>query len=171
MRRVAIPERQSMRLLRKLRRRRVLKRWPLSDALWDAALRAHSRLPTLDQESRQRLRELATVFAREKTFLPVREARLDEALQTRIAALACLPVLNLGLDWYRGWVSASKRHTSMSSVILSCSFAPCRAKNRLYSLYRGYRQARTWWLLARSSTFGAGCVGPFGPQRTSRPSA
>ncbi len=101
--RVAIPERQSMRLLRKLRRRRVLKRWPLSDALWDATLCAHSRLPTLDQESRQRLRELATVFAHEKTFLPVRRAKLDEALQTRIAALACLPVLNLGLDWYRDW--------------------------------------------------------------------
>lgn len=101
--RVTTPERQSMRLLRNVRRRRILKRWPLSDALWDATLRAHSRLLTLDQESRERLRELATVFAHEKAFLPVRGARLDEALQTRIAALACLPVLNLGLDWYRGW--------------------------------------------------------------------
>lgn len=60
------------------------------------------RLAASDQA---RLRVLATLLLQEKSLEPVQGLRLDGAQRTRLAALACLPVLKLGLSWYRGWHS------------------------------------------------------------------
>jgi Mlc titration factor MtfA (ptsG expression regulator) len=45
------------------------------------------------------------VFLHEKHFEPVRGMTLDAAQSLRIAALACLPILELGMDAYRGFAS------------------------------------------------------------------
>jgi MtfA peptidase len=50
-----------------------------------------------------RLRALTAIFLREKTFVAVYGLELDDVMRTRIAVQACLPVLNLDLDWYLGW--------------------------------------------------------------------
>ncbi len=92
-----------MSIIREWRRRRWLNRHPLPDALWS---RAAARLPILngyDKSELARLRELTTVFLREKSFAATHDLVLTEAMQTRIAVQACVPVLNLDLDWYLGW--------------------------------------------------------------------
>jgi Mlc titration factor MtfA (ptsG expression regulator) len=50
-----------------------------------------------------RLRDLAALFLYEKTLEPARGAELDASMQLELALQACLPVLELGLEWYRGW--------------------------------------------------------------------
>lgn len=91
--------------LREWRRRRVLARTPLEPAAWEAALAAWPVLAGLNAAERARLRDLAILFLHEKAIEPVEGFALDAAERLRLAALACLPVLYLGLDWYRGWSS------------------------------------------------------------------
>jgi Mlc titration factor MtfA (ptsG expression regulator) len=90
--------------LRDWKRKRVLARHRLDDRLWRCV---RARLPFLSGFSRTeeaRLRDMAIVFLAEKQFTPVRGARLSEDDRLAIALQACLPVLELGLDWYDGWV-------------------------------------------------------------------
>lgn len=87
------------------RRRRVLARHTIPDAHWSAAVAAIPVLARWPPERQRRLRELALLFLHEKHFEGVRGLVLDEAKCLRIAALACLPVLDLGLDAYRGFAS------------------------------------------------------------------
>ena len=49
------------------------------------------------------MRELATVFLHQKTFVGTHGLEIDDYMRVVIAAQACLPILNLGLDYYRGW--------------------------------------------------------------------
>ncbi len=90
--------------LRSWRRRRILKRHALDERLWR---RVSARLPFLAGLSRndeRRLKDMAIVFLAEKQFTPVRGTRLSDRDRVSIAVQACLPVLELGLDWYDGWV-------------------------------------------------------------------
>ncbi len=92
-----------MSMFREWRRRRRLRRFPLSDDLWSHAT---ERLPILrgyNVEEVARLRELTTIFMHEKVFTVTHDLVLTVAMQARISVQACVPVLNLGLDWYRGW--------------------------------------------------------------------
>lgn len=90
--------------LRDWKRRRVLARHPLDENLWQ---RVRARLPFLDglrPDEERRLKERAILFLSEKEFTPVRGAALSEDDRLSIALQACLPVLELGLGWYDGWV-------------------------------------------------------------------
>ena len=51
------------------------------------------------------MRALALLFLHEKSLEPAGGLVLDEAMRLRIAALACRPILQLGLDCYGGFVS------------------------------------------------------------------
>ncbi len=59
----------------------------------------------LDDAERARLHDLVLLFLQEKTFEPAGGMTLDENARVRIAALACLPILNLDLDYYEGFLS------------------------------------------------------------------
>jgi Mlc titration factor MtfA (ptsG expression regulator) len=87
------------------RRRRILARHSISDASWSATLAAAPALARLTPDAAQRLRDLALVFLHEKHLEPARGMVLDEPKCVRIAALACWPILELGLDAYRGFSS------------------------------------------------------------------
>jgi Mlc titration factor MtfA (ptsG expression regulator) len=76
----------------------------IPDALWDDTLGALPFIARLDRAERARLRELAAHLLAEKEMSGADGLELSAAMQVNIAAQACLPVLNLGLDWYRGWV-------------------------------------------------------------------
>ncbi len=89
--------------LRDWRRRRVLARHRIDDALWDALLREHAFLGWLSADEARRLRELSLLFLAEKEFSAERGLVLTDAMRLSIAAQAVLPVLELGLDWYAGW--------------------------------------------------------------------
>lgn len=90
--------------LRDWKRRRVLRRHRIDDALWRRAQRHLPFLRGFSADEERRLRELAVLFLSEKQFTPVRGLALSDDDRVEIALQACLPVLELGLDWYDGWV-------------------------------------------------------------------
>ena len=51
----------------------------------------------------EKLKDLVILFLAEKEFAAAHGIELTDAMRVAIAAQACLPVLELGLDWYRGW--------------------------------------------------------------------
>jgi len=80
------------------RRRRVLRRHRIDDALWQRATGALRFLPRTPK-----LRELALLFLAEKQLIGAHGLDVTDAMRVSIAAQACLPVLELGLDWYAGF--------------------------------------------------------------------
>ena len=90
--------------LRDWKRRRILKVHRIDDALWRRAQRHLPFLNGLSAGEEERLRALAVVFLAEKQFTPVHGLALSDDDRVEIALQACLPVLELGLDWYDGWV-------------------------------------------------------------------
>lgn len=87
------------------RRMRILGKNVVPAEQWQQAEEALGTLEGLTGEETRRLRELAVLFLHEKSLEPVQNANLDESMRLRLALQACLPILNLGLDWYDGWVS------------------------------------------------------------------
>jgi Mlc titration factor MtfA (ptsG expression regulator) len=80
------------------RRKRVLRRHQIDDALWQRATGELRFLPKTPK-----LRELALLFLAEKQFAGTHGLEVSDAMRVSIAAQACLPVLELGLDWYAGF--------------------------------------------------------------------
>jgi Mlc titration factor MtfA (ptsG expression regulator) len=81
------------------RRRRVLRRHAIGDALWDRVTKGLAFLPRHDP----RLRELTLLLLAEKQFAGAHGIEVTDEMRVAIAAQACLPILELGLDWYAGW--------------------------------------------------------------------
>ncbi|MDX9740728.1 MAG: zinc-dependent peptidase [Gammaproteobacteria bacterium] len=92
-----------MRLFRTWRRSRWLHRHPIPEYLWAHTLESTPLLRLLPAGDIARLRELAAVFVQEKTWMSTPELQVTDVMQVRTAALASLLVLELDLDWYRGW--------------------------------------------------------------------
>lgn len=90
--------------LRDWLRRRAAARLAISDQQWQDAEYALPFLDRLNDDERMRLRALAREFIAAKEWTGAQGLHLTAALQLSIALQACLPILNLGLDWYRGWV-------------------------------------------------------------------
>lgn len=84
---------------------RYLSRRPvhISDELWHGQMQAFALLQGLDAASLQRLRAMCEQFLARKSIVGVRGLELTAPMELHIAAQACIPVLNLGLGWYRGW--------------------------------------------------------------------
>lgn len=91
--------------IRTWRERRILKRHPIADEDWQRGLERCHPAHRFDEVSHARLRRLATVFLRRKSIEPVQGLVLGQADRALLAVHACLPVLNLGLEWYRDWLS------------------------------------------------------------------
>jgi len=87
-------------MFKRWRRRRILKSHSIPDERWSAAVTAVPALARLTNEQRDRLRTLALLFLHEKQFEAARGMALDETKCLRIAAMACLPILELGFDAY-----------------------------------------------------------------------
>jgi len=89
--------------LKNWRRRRVIARHRIDDALWNAVVASLPFLRGLSADELRRLRELALLFHAEKQFSGAHGFALDDAMRLSIAVQACLPVLALGLDRYGDW--------------------------------------------------------------------
>lgn len=85
------------------RRRRILTRHPVSEALWREVLAALPVLHGLGPAERDRLRELATLLRHDKPINGAGGFEPDERQRITVAALAALPLLGLDLDWYDNW--------------------------------------------------------------------
>lgn len=91
--------------LKNWRRRRLLQHTAIPEDDWQAAVSGLPVLHGLSESELERLRELATLFLGEKQMVAAGGFVLDDETRIKIAAQACLPVLNLGPDYYAGWVS------------------------------------------------------------------
>lgn len=87
--------------LRRWRTRRILSRTPIQEPDWQHALARCAPARRLPAGSQARLRVLATLFLHEKAIEPVAGLELNPAMRTLLAVHACLPILELGLWWYR----------------------------------------------------------------------
>jgi MtfA peptidase len=72
----------------------------IDDPSWNALIEEHAFLARLDEERRARLRELCGAFLATKAINGARGLVVDEAVVARIAAQACVPILELGLGAY-----------------------------------------------------------------------
>lgn len=92
-------------ILRDWRRRRWLQNARLPEAEWQATVGCLPLLQDLHSSEQERLRDLATLFLREKALDLAGGLQRSPEMGPIIAAQACLPILNLGLDYYQGWSS------------------------------------------------------------------
>jgi MtfA peptidase len=81
-------------------RRWRVSRHPIPERLWSTALRAAPYARYLTPLQRARLRELATLFLIDKRFTTAHGLALTDAMQVVVALKACIPVLELGLEYY-----------------------------------------------------------------------
>lgn len=89
------------------RRKRALQSIHIEDDQWR---RVEADLPFLDHlnaDERARLRQLALEFIVTKEWHSAPGLTLTVDMQLSIALQACLLVVNLGLNWYRGWVGVT----------------------------------------------------------------
>jgi len=87
------------------RERRILRRQPIAEPDWQAVLARSPALQRLNASDQARLRVLATLLLHDKSLEPVQGLVMDSGMRSWLAALACLPILKLGLHWYRDWHS------------------------------------------------------------------
>ncbi len=90
--------------IKRRRTARTLERRAIPQPLWDLTLARFPFLVQPDETAAARLRTMATLFLAEKEFTGAGGVVVDDAMAVAIAAQACLPVLNLGLDQYDGFV-------------------------------------------------------------------
>ncbi len=90
-------------LFQNWRRRRRLERARIPTDEWRATVANLPVLAGLTPAELERLRDLATLFLAEKALDPAGGLELTPEMGPLIAAQACLPILNLGLDCYRDW--------------------------------------------------------------------
>lgn len=93
-----------MGFLKSWRRERALERNPIRDRVWRRVIEDRPLFNGLTAEELQRLRELSTLFLVEKNVHGAAGQETDDLVCATIAAQACLPILNLGIDYYAGWV-------------------------------------------------------------------
>jgi len=74
------------------------------DSQWARVEAGLPFLNYLDPSDRPRLRKLALAFLASKQFHGAQGFSLDDDMLLSIALQACLPILNIGLQAYRGWV-------------------------------------------------------------------
>ena len=86
------------------RRRRAIANSGIDDELWSRVARGLPFLRGLPEDDLQRLRNLVAVFLNEKTMDGAGGLELTNDIRLSIAMQACLPILNLGIDAYAGWV-------------------------------------------------------------------
>jgi MtfA peptidase len=85
------------------RRRRVLQKHRIEDGLWVSSTGGLSFIQNLPPAESEKLKHLVILFLAEKQFSGARGIEVTDAMRVSIAAQACLPILELGLDWYGGW--------------------------------------------------------------------
>jgi MtfA peptidase len=91
--------------------RTLLNRWTrtnsvaIPDALWTLTCASLPFVARLAPDERDRLRVFTEQLLADKQMSAAAGLELSATMQVNIAVQACLPILNLGLNWYRGWKS------------------------------------------------------------------
>jgi MtfA peptidase len=93
--------------LQSLRRRReahALQRRAIPDALWRACVDDLPFVAMRPDEQQQRLRRMASLFLDQKEFTGAQGFVVTDRIALAVTLQACLPVLELGIDQYDGFV-------------------------------------------------------------------
>jgi Mlc titration factor MtfA (ptsG expression regulator) len=90
---------------REWRQNRILRRHALPTDAWEFNIAALPLMKGLSTDELGRLRELVTLFLYQKDVTAAAGHHLQDDVRLKIAVQACLPILNLGLDYYVGWVT------------------------------------------------------------------
>ncbi len=87
------------------REQRILAKSQITLQEWQ---QVKSEIPVLDrlnENDQNKLFTLATLFLHNKDISGAHGFEITETVRQSIALQACLPILNLNLDWYSGWSS------------------------------------------------------------------
>jgi MtfA peptidase len=90
--------------LRRRREARALQRRAIADGLWQACLADLPFIAVRPAEQHERLRRMASLFLDRKEFTGAQGFVVTDRIALAVAVQACLPVLELGLDQYDGFV-------------------------------------------------------------------
>lgn len=89
--------------LRARSRERKLVHYAIPDELWTRIVATLPFVQRYDAADQATLRELATLFIASKEYSTAHELELTDEMVVGVAVQACVPILRLGIEWYRGW--------------------------------------------------------------------
>lgn len=89
--------------LRARSRERKLAHYAIPDDLWTRTVAALPFVQRYGADDLAALRELATLFIASKEYSTAHELELTDEMVVGVAVQACVPILKLGIEWYRGW--------------------------------------------------------------------
>ena len=89
--------------IREWRRGRILRQVRFDERRWREIALGFEFVSTLSPSELDRLRDLVVLFLHEKHFAAAAGLVLTDEMRLSIATQACTLVLNLDLDFYRGW--------------------------------------------------------------------
>ena len=95
---------QSGNALQRWRIRRMLRRDPIPHNIWHDVTRSVFVLRGLDAVQMAHLRELTTWFINRKAIAGAQGLEVTPSMRVTVAAQACLLILNLGVEYFNGWV-------------------------------------------------------------------
>src|SRR5699024_11856398 len=90
-------------IIKDWREQRILDNSEFTHADWLQAAKRIVILDRLDEDELIRLFELATLFLAGKSITGAQVFAITDAVKQSIDLQACLPILNLNLEWYAGW--------------------------------------------------------------------
>ena len=92
-------------IIKDWREQRILENSKFTNDDWVQAAKRILILDRLNDDEMSRLFELATLFLADKSINGAQGFEITDAVRQSIALQACLPILNLSLEWYAGWSS------------------------------------------------------------------
>lgn len=92
-----------MQWIRNWRRKRILGRAALDETLWRSVIARYPFTRALSEPERARLRERAILFLHEKSIAGAGGLEVHDEIRMCVAAQACMLVLDLDFDFFRGW--------------------------------------------------------------------
>ena len=90
-------------IIKDWREQRILDNSAFTHADWIQAAKRIVILDRLHEDELKRLFELATLFLADKSITGAQGFEVTDTVRQSIALQACLPILNLSLEWYAGW--------------------------------------------------------------------
>ncbi|MGR3897998.1 zinc-dependent peptidase [Psychrobacter sp. 1176_08] len=92
-------------IIKDWREQRILDSSEFTHEDWARAAERIVILDRLNEDELSRLFDLATLFLADKSITGAQGFEITDTVRQSIALQACLPILNLSLEWYDGWSS------------------------------------------------------------------
>jgi Mlc titration factor MtfA (ptsG expression regulator) len=84
--------------------RRTLRKHGIAFGQWHSVTSQLPLLSRLSSRQKARLRLLCTLLLKQKVFIGAHDFVISDEMRICIAAQACVPILNIGLNAYTGWL-------------------------------------------------------------------